>query len=140
MQQIFTVAALIASFTLPQIGMTTSSPIGVATCYTVDLLHPGAYADYQLPFPYQSLELSYRNTQDAVATRVTFDVVQAGVHTTIVDRGHFSKGVLIDRDFVNVLDGYGDTQATCSVTAVTFADGSSWTPAGGRVTTAATLP
>ena len=55
-----------------------------------------------------------------------------------MDHGHFSKGVPIEHSFD---DDFGDSYTragdSCSVVAITFADGSRWNAPGSGMATAA---
>ena len=74
-----------------------------------------------------SLGLTFTNTDDAVATQVTFDIAHDGTHTMVTDRGRFSRGARIEHNFDDLFGGYGSGGAQCAVVAVTFADGRRWT-------------
>jgi hypothetical protein len=88
--------------------------------------------------PYRLLELTFHNTDETVATQVAFDVVHGGAHTTVIDRGRFSKGVTIEHQFDDAFaDGRGPD--TCAVAAITFADGRRWNAPGYRTTASAAL-
>lgn len=124
MQQFLSIVALTSALVAPQTGIVTNAPVTVSTCAISDL-YPAASADLGLPTPGGIFQLSFRNTDDAVATQVTFDVAHDGTHSTVVDRGRFSKNVTIDR----ILEGFGlfsDDSATCAVTQIVFADGRVW--------------
>jgi hypothetical protein len=134
MQRLITALSAVAALASPatalaaqQSGIATHAPVAVSTCAVGDLISSATYAEFGPPFSSRMLQLSFVNTNDVAATRVTFDVASGGVHATITDRGRFTKGAQIERLFGD-LDGPGaDGPATCTVTAVTFADGSSWT-------------
>jgi hypothetical protein len=106
-----------------------SSPIAVSTCDVTDLYNTASLVEFGSPINFRSLRLTFRNADDAVATEVAFDVRHGGERTTVIDRGRFSKGVAIEHLFVNELPdgGYSRIPDSCSVAAVTFADGRRWT-------------
>lgn len=124
---------------MPQTGIATTAPVAVNTCSVSDLLNTASLAEFGLTTSYRMLQLSFANTDDVVATQVTFDVARDGTHTLVTDRGRFSKGVQIDRLFDGGGDAYSAGAASCSVAAVTFADGRHWNAPGGSAATAATL-
>jgi hypothetical protein len=105
-----------------------SAPIDVSTCAVTDLYNTPSLVEFGTPITYRSLRLTFRNTGDAVATEVAFDVVHGGEHTTVIDRGRFSKGVAIEHVFYNEIPegGYSRIPDACSVAGVTFADGRRW--------------
>jgi hypothetical protein len=134
MQHLFTVIGAVAALASPQTGVAaqqtgiaTHAPVAVSTCAVTDLISSASYAEFGPPFSSRTLQLSFVNTNDIAATQVTFDVVSGGARATITDRGRFTKGAPIDRLFGDLAGPGGDGPATCTVTAVTFADGSSWT-------------
>ncbi len=139
MQHIFAIIAATGALTMPQTGIATNAPVAVSTCSVSDFLNTASVAEFGLTTPYRMLQLSFANTDDVVATQVTFDVMRDGSHTMVTDRGRFSKGVSIERLFDGNTGSYGDGAASCTVAAVTFADGRHWTAPGGPATTAATL-
>jgi hypothetical protein len=140
MQHIISIIAAASALSVPQTGIVTNPPVAVSTCAVTDLYGPAMGAEYGSPFAHSILRLTFINTDDSVATHVTFDVKHGGAHTAVTDRGRFSKGVaiehLFDDDFGNGYDRAGDL---CSVVAITFADGRRWTAPGGGTTTAAAL-
>ncbi|MDB5094250.1 MAG: hypothetical protein JWO85_2351 [Candidatus Eremiobacteraeota bacterium] len=127
MQHIISIIAAASALTVPQTGVVTKPPVAVSTCAVSDLYGPVMGAEFGSPFMHSLLQLTFVNTDDVVATHVTFDVKHAGAHTVVTDRGRFSKGVAIehffDDDFGN---GYDRAADTCAVVAITFADGRRW--------------
>ena len=88
-------------------------------------------AEFGPPIAFGWLQLSFRNTDDAVATQVSFDVVHGGEHTTVTDRGRFSKNVLVEHVFNDQFGGGFERSAdACIVAAITFADGRRWVAPG----------
>jgi hypothetical protein len=138
MQNIFAIIAAAGALTMPQTGIATNAPVAVSTCTVSDLYNSAINAEFGPPISYRMLQLTFLNTDDAVATQVTFDVTHDGAHTVVIDRGRFSKGVPIERLYDAVTGAYGGGSAECAVAAITFADGRRWTAPGGT-TTAATL-
>jgi hypothetical protein len=130
MQPIFALIAAAGALTLPQAGFATKSPVEISTCTLSDLYNPASVAGIVPPIPIRLLQLSFLNTDDTVATQVTFDVTHDGMRGIVTDRGIFSKGVLIEKLYDNFTGMYGIDGAACAVTAVTFADGRRWTAAG----------
>ncbi len=121
-------------------GIAISSPVAVSSCAVADLYDPALMVEFGPPITYRSLSLSFRNTDDVVATRVAFDVVHAGEHTVVVDRGRFSKGVLIEHRFDDDFSGgYSREPDVCNVASITFADGRRWTAPAGETTAPAAL-
>ncbi|HEY6237492.1 MAG TPA: hypothetical protein VIW69_20500 [Candidatus Elarobacter sp.] len=109
-------------------GVAVSSPIAVSSCAVANLYDPALLVVFGSPITVRSLSLSFRNTDDVTATQVAFDVVHAGAHTTVIDRGRFSKGALIEHQFDNDFAGaYTREPDTCAVASITFADGRRWT-------------
>ena len=136
MQHIITVIGAAASLAMPQTSMTTNLPVAVNACAVSELL-PGTSPELGPPVSYRMLQLTFSNARDGVATRVTFDVLHDGTHTSVTDYGRFTKGVPIEHRFDYFGGGYGDGSAVCTVAAVTFADGTSWSaPRGGAAAVA----
>ena len=108
--------------------MTNNAPVAVSSCSVSDLFTPAIAADLGPPIWYRTLQVTFSNTQDGVATKVTFDVLRDGTHSTVTERGHFSKGVPIEHFFDEYNGSGSQGPAVCTVAAVTFADGSTWTP------------
>lgn len=90
--------------------------------------------DPERPGPREStadgLTIVYSNDRDVAATEVHFRARYQGSTLNLVDRGTFAPHVKLWREFNNFSLIYGGSQADCSVTSVTFSDGSHWnTPA-----------
>jgi hypothetical protein len=136
MQHILSVIAAASALAVPQTGVATSAPVAVSTCAITDLVSPALMAEFGPPVSSRALQLSFRNGADVTATQVTFDVAHDGTHTTVIDRGRFSTGSRIDHVFDDVAGAYGGSDAVCTVTAVTFADGARWTVSGGAISRA----
>ena len=114
---------------MPQTGIATNAPVVVNACSVSDLYNPAINPDFGPPISYRLLNLTFLNTDDAVATQVTFDITHDdGRHTKIIDSGRFSRGVPIEHSFDDYTGAYGGGDAACAVTSVTFADGHRWTP------------
>jgi hypothetical protein len=132
MQQILSIVAAATTLATTAAGTTAivaSSPIAVSTCAVSDLYNPASMPEFVPQVPYRLLQLTFRNTDEAVATQVAFDVVHAGVHTMVIDRGRFSQGVTIEHQFDDAFaDGRGPE--VCTVAAITFADGRRWSAPG----------
>ena len=131
MQQFLSLFAAATAFatTTPDTGaLAMHSPVAVSTCSVSDLYNVASLAEFGPPIAYRSLQLTFRNTDDAVATQVAFDVTHGGEHTTVIDRGRFSKDVAIEHTFVNEIPegGYSRTPDVCAVAAITYADGRRW--------------
>ncbi len=140
MQQMISILAAFTSLTMPQTSMTNNAPVAVSTCAVSDLIDSPTYSESgPAPISYRVLRLTFNNTQDDVATRVTFNVQHAGQQSRIADSGHFSKDAAIEHVFGDFNGTYGTGPTTCTVAAVTYADGSTWTPDGGRGSIAATI-
>ncbi|HEX3463753.1 MAG TPA: hypothetical protein VHS78_06875 [Candidatus Elarobacter sp.] len=115
----------------PQTGIATSAPVLVSTCAVTDLYNPATNPEFGSNISYRTLQLTFWNTDESVATLVTFDVTHDGTHTKVIDRGRFTRGVPIEHTFGDFNGTYGGGDAQCAVTAVAFADGHQWTaPAG----------
>jgi hypothetical protein len=132
MQHIISVLGAVASLAVSQTAVATNTPVAVNACAVTDLVNAGTNPELGPPVSYRMLQLSFANMQPGDATQVTFDVLHAGTHTSVTDRGRFSQGVPIEHRFDYFAGGYGDGSAVCTVAAVTFADGTRWTPASAR--------
>ncbi len=121
-------ATTLATTTSGTGGVAASAPIAVSTCTVSDLYNIPTLVEFGAPIAYRSLLLTFRNTDDSVATQVAFDVTHGGEHTTIIDRGRFSKGVAIEHVFFNEIPegGYDRVPDACAVSAITFAGGRRW--------------
>jgi hypothetical protein len=143
MQNFISIIAAAGALTMPQMGIVTNPPVAVNSCAVRDLDNPAIGAEFGSPGPHPILQLTFTNTADAVATNVTFDVKHGGADTVVMDHGRFSTGVPIEHTFDDDEDDFGNGYAragdSCSVVAVTFADGSRWTAPGRGMATAAML-
>jgi hypothetical protein len=140
MQQMISVLAAAASLAMPQTSMTNNAPVAVSTCVVSDLIDSPTFGDSgPAPISYRALLLTFSNTQDDVATRVTFNVQHAGQQSRVVDSGRFTKGAAIEHVFGDFNGTYGTGPTICTVAAVTYADGSTWTPGRGRESIAASI-
>lgn len=126
MQHFLSVIAAAAALSAPQAGVATNAPVAVNTCAVADLYNPAFGADLGPPISFRLLQLTFTNTADATATQVSFDVVHDGTHTTVTDRGRFTKGVPIEHFFDDYTGAFAGGEASCSVKAITFADGRRW--------------
>jgi hypothetical protein len=131
MQQFLSLIVAATALATPTSGtgaIATSAPVAVSTCTVTDLYNGASVADLGLPLAYRTLRVSFRNTDDTVATRVAFDVTHDGERTTVIDSGRFSKGVAIDHSFVTDFSGSGYSRIpdSCAVASITFADGRRW--------------
>jgi hypothetical protein len=103
-------------------------PVVVSTCAVTDLYDSAISPELGPPIAYRMLQLTFTNTDESIATQVSFDVVHRGAHTGVTDRGRFSKGVAIEHTFDDDFSsGYGRAPDVCTVAATTFADGRRWT-------------
>jgi hypothetical protein len=138
MQNLISIIAAAGALTTPQMGIVTSPPVAVNTCAVSDLYNPAIGAEFGSPGPHPILQLTFTNTADAVATNVTFDVKHGGADTVVMDHGRFSTGVPIEHTFDDDFgNGYTRAGDSCSVVAITFADGRRWTAPGSGMATAA---
>jgi hypothetical protein len=138
MQNLISIIAAAGALTAPQTAIVTTPPVAVNTCAVSDLYNPAIGAEYGIPGPHPILQLTFTNTADAAATNVTFDVKHGGADTVVMDRGRFSKGVPIEHIFDDDFGtGYDRATDSCSVVAITFADGRRWTAPGSGTATAA---
>jgi hypothetical protein len=142
MQHVFSLiaAATALSATTPgtpgSTAISASAPIAVSTCAVTDLYNYATAVEFGPPITIRSLSLTFRNTDDVVATQVAFDVVHGGDHTTVIDRGRFSKGALIQHQFDgDFAGGYSREPDTCAVASIMFADGRRWTAPPNAMTT-----
>jgi hypothetical protein len=131
MQQILPLIMAATALATPTSGtgaIATSAPIAVSTCAVTDLYNSASLVEFGVPINYRSLQLTFRNTEDTDATKVAFDVTHGGEHTTVIDRGRFSKGVPIEHVFINEIadGGYSRTPDACTVASITYADGHRW--------------
>lgn len=127
MQHVISIIAAAAALAAPQTGIAVNAPIAISTCAVSDLYNSALMSEFGLPSAPRMLQLSFVNTDDAIATRVTFDVTQNGAHSVVTDRGRFSKGVAIERLYDGLGSSSGDAAPSCSVATITFADGRRWT-------------
>lgn len=139
MQHVISVIAAAAALAAPQTGITVNAPVAISTCAASDLYNSALMVEFGLPPPSRMLQLSFVNTDDTIATQVTFDVTRDGAHTVVTDRGRFSKGVSIDRLFDGLGSSGSDAGTSCSVATITFADGRRWIAPSRETKTAATL-
>jgi hypothetical protein len=134
MQHLLSIVAAASALatTAPTTGaIATNAPVAVSTCAISDMYDSAVMVAFGTPIAFRLLQLSFRNTDDAVATQVSFDVVHGGGHTTVVDRGRFSKGVLVEHVFNDEFgDGFERSPDACIVAAITFADGRRWVAPG----------
>ena len=135
MHQVLSIVAAVCLLATasPETGaIVTKSPVVVSTCAVRDLYDPATLIESLPPTTLRWLELTFRNSDDVVATRVEFDVTHGYQHTTVIDRGRFSRGVAIERMFFDEFPdgGYSRAPDTCTVAAITFADGRRWTAPG----------
>ena len=100
------------------VGMSSTPPVQLATCKvsTPTTLQgdngPTTVGGY-------AVQVRFSNTAPEPISRVTFTLDDG---TKVIDVGTFSPGVTIDHTF-----GLASSDATsCTVTAVTFADGAIW--------------
>ena len=115
-------AATVAISTTP--AAQNQVPVGLTRCDVVE-------TQQALPFDgvgptLDTLAVSFVNRAGLTAKDVRITVSYGGVAQTIDDRGTFSPNIAIEHSF-----GTGASAAeapTCSVAAVTFADGSVWQP------------
>ena len=118
-------------------GLAIKSPVAVSTCAVTTLDNFASLEEFGPPITIRVLALSFRNMDDVPATQVAFDVVHAGAHTTVIDRGRFSKGALIEHHFDNdFAGGYSREPDACTVASITFADGRRWTAPSSETTAA----
>ncbi len=82
MQHIFSLIAAVGSLTVPQAAITANAPIAVSTCSVTDIYGDASTVEFGPPISYRVLRLRFLDTDDAVATQVTFDVTHRGTHTT----------------------------------------------------------
>src|SRR6202011_3282153 len=94
-------ASTLAAATPGTGAVATSAPVTVSTCTVSDLYNAAIAPELGTPISIRSLQLTFRNTDDTVATQVAFDVVHGGEHTTVIDRGRFSKNVAIEHFFAD---------------------------------------
>lgn len=129
MEHLLSVIIAAATLSAPQTGIANAAPIAVGSCSVSDLFTTASMAEFNAPISLRTLQLSFLNTQDSVATKVVFDVLHDGTHTIVTERGRFSKGVPIDRFYDSVDGAETDGPAACRVASVAYADGTTWAPA-----------
>jgi hypothetical protein len=80
----------------------------------------------------RTLWVTFKNTDDAPITAVTFDATKDGEHIVVTDKGRFNKGATITHQLLAYSTDAGgglDTATsgpgldTCNVAAIEFADG-----------------
>lgn len=72
------------------------------------------------------ITIVYTNGAAVAATNIRFRVRYGGGTYAVDDRGSLAAGRKISREFTSIDASYRGTPADCSVTAVTFADGTVW--------------
>jgi hypothetical protein len=114
--------ALVAALTAQQnTAYASTSPIQVAACdASVASTTAAGFPGISVPAA-SSVSIAFVNQNQKTVKSVTFNVNGASV----VDAGTFSPGVTIKHEFVSP-QLLGDSDATCSVQSVAFADGSVW--------------
>jgi len=135
MQHIFSIIAVAGALATPQVSIATNAPVAVSTCAITDFDNFTGSGEFGPLFSSRMLELTFLNTDDAIATQVYFDVTHNGTHTIVMDRGRFSKGVPIERIFdLDFTAGRAGGKDVCAVVAVTYADGHRWLASDGGTT------
>lgn len=127
MQDLLPLVAAVGALATPQTGIATTAPVLVSTCAVTDLYNPATNPEFGSNISYRTLQLTFQNTDESAAALVTFDVTHDGTHTKVIDRGRFTRGVPIEHTFSDFTGTYGSSDAQCTVTAITFADGRKWT-------------
>ena len=127
MQHLLPLIAAVGALGTPQTGIATTAPVLVSTCAVTDLYNPATNPEFGSNISYRTLQLTFQNTDETAATLVTFDVTHGGTRTKVIDRGRFTRGVPIEHIFGDFSGTYGSGDAQCTVTAITFADGRTWT-------------
>ena len=122
-----------------QTRQTAGSNITVVTCHPhmhgPGEAHPWVdpYGVHRTPnaFPYYDgfLAIDYKNDADEAATEVDFGLVSRGsLVATAKDTGTFSKGIMIQHEFVISREVFpiGTTFPYCAVLRVRYRDGAEW--------------
>ena len=73
-----------------------------------------------------ALTIIYSNNRDVAATEIHFRARYRGKTLNLVDRGSFAPHVKLTRGFSSFDLIFSGSPADCSVTSVTFSDGSHW--------------
>ncbi len=113
-------------------ALTVANPVNIATCSVDPVVMQTSGDTTTQEIIGKQILISFVNTGSESISSVSFAVNEDGKTRTILDRGTFSPGVAIshywrgDRELDDV---------SCSVNAVLFADGTSWTnqPASGGI-------
>jgi hypothetical protein len=101
----------------------TVPPLRIAAC---DYIAPPILGNQGMPPQEDSLRIAFVNTAPLVATHVRI-VVRYGRETQTVDaRGRFSEGALIVRHVAPDVEQTPSAPASCTLEAITYADGSRW--------------
>jgi hypothetical protein len=132
-------------------GLLATAPLAASaeqTAYTASPVAIRSVANdqnvFDIPFASQRLyanavSVSFVNAANVPATRIEFALTRDGATEHVSNRGSFAPGTTI----VTQLDRNATVQppadATVTVSKVDFADGTSWTPASGRVASATLL-
>jgi hypothetical protein len=114
------------------LALTMANPINIATCSVDPVVTQSGGDVITQEIIATQIHVSFTNAGSKPISSVAFAVDEDGTTTTIVERGTFSPGVAIERYW----RGDRSLQAvSCSVNAVLFADGTSWTnqPASGGI-------
>lgn len=102
------------------LGLTSAPPVEIAKCDVWSPVPQDQGDGAPTPSGAFTLHVRFSNSAQQPISRVTFTLNDG---TTVSDVGTFSPGVTIDHALA-----LKETQAeSCSVTAVQFADGGTWT-------------
>jgi hypothetical protein len=106
------------------LALAMANPITIATCAVDPIVFQTSGDVTTQEIIGRQVHISFVNTGSQPISSVAFAVNQDGKTSTILDRGTFSPGIPISHYW------RGDREAedvSCSVEAVLFADGTSWT-------------
>jgi hypothetical protein len=126
----FLAAAPVAA-SADQIAFTNGAPVALATVSdTQDRI--------SLPFGSQNLYLNetsvgFVNGTNVAATNVRFAISRNGKTQLVDARGTFAPGTRVDRLISTGTSILPQANATVGIAKIEFADGSTWTPASGRI-------
>lgn len=129
--------ALLTAASIPALAQDASSsartaPVSVVGC-SISGAAPALLSEGgTLPGGAALLLIDFVNRADVDATSVRFRVRVGSAEQTIEDTGRFAAGTVIEHQLVPSFTTSAFGSATCDVTAVEFADGSSWAPEIGR--------
>jgi len=109
----------------------TASPVAIRTVTNEHNFFAIPYGPQRLYL--DGVSVSFVNNENVAATRVEFAVDRDGAVKTFAAKGTYAPGTIVTTNLANDTSIEPTTDASISVAKVDFADGTTWTPATGRV-------